>query len=140
MEDKWWQTLLKIGGGVAGAVTGQWWITAAIIAESAIQGGLGIYKASKGSKMEKQAISDRENYLGQMNTLIAGRQREHEKWKGYVEGGFPGGSSKGTIGKWTPSSPQASQQQQVSSYLDTLGSATKSPMGKKLMAKKFGLN
>jgi len=104
--------------------------------------GTGIFKAARGRGIEKQAISDRGMYLNNIASWVEKRNKEHEKWKGYIEGGVPGWGGEGTIGKLTASSFKKGQEkisEQLSSYTDTLGKATSPLSEKDLMNKKFGL-
>jgi len=117
-------------------------LLALAIAATVAQIGTGIYKAAKGRKMEKQAVSDREMYINTIGSWVEDKQKQQTKWLGYIEGGVPGAGGKGTVGQLPSSSSKKGRgdiSERLSSYTDTLGKATSRISETDLMKKKFGL-
>jgi len=139
-------TLLNFGveiSPILGVVQLPVWLIAAIIGQSAIQSGIGIWKTVKGAKMEKQSLSNREKYINEMYSLLGSRQKGFQSFLGeYVEQQSKRGIP--TIGDLDYSSLQRGREQekqQISSYMGTISEITKSPISEKnFMSKKFGLN
>jgi hypothetical protein len=96
----------------------------AMAASGLIEGGLGIWKAVKGRKMEKQAISDRHMYINTMSDIYMHQLGQSTAMRDMVMGGVPGGSSMPTVGNLPYSSLQQGSEQvgsQLSGYLNTIG-------------------
>ena len=115
----------------------------ALILNAATQTGIGIVKMIKGRKIEKQAISDRSNYINLRSDWVMNRQIENLRYKDIIETGRGFRSDIPTVGKTPYSSLQQGREQQekqIGSYMNTLGNIS-SPSGEKsLMAAKYGLN
>jgi len=136
--------ILQVGAAAAaaGAAAAAPWLLPAIIGIAAVQAGLGIFKAVKGRKMEKQALSDRERYINTMGSWAEWQLRNREQ---AVSAGLESmrqvdAPKIGDLSYSSMSKGREQIQSNLSSYASTLQGATSPIREKSFMASKFGLN